>query len=74
MIPASRVHGALLSALQESGVDFVDTYPDFQADAMHPTSPLTLIDGHLNVNGRNILIRSLVNGLEKTKPWMQSRY
>jgi DNA-binding beta-propeller fold protein YncE len=69
MIPNPNIHDELLGALTESGVDFVDTYPDFRANAMQPTAPMSLLDGHLNVVGRRILVNALARGLEKIKPW-----
>jgi hypothetical protein len=74
MIPYAGIHKLLLDAIVESGVDYVDTYPDFRGNAISPTSPLSLLDGHLNINGREILIGAFVRGLEKLKPWAQTHY
>jgi hypothetical protein len=71
MVPDSGIHDVLRGAVAEAGVDFVDTYPDFRANALRPTAPLSLGDGHMNVHGRDILMRAFARGLEAIKPWAQ---
>jgi hypothetical protein len=70
MVPATPIGKLLQDAVSEAGVDMIDTYPDFKADALHPSEPIAgTINPHFSKRGREILAESIVRGLNRMAYW-----
>jgi DNA-binding beta-propeller fold protein YncE len=73
-IPDLRFEPLLRQAVLDAGVDLIDTYPDFRADARQPSEPVSgSVDSHYAVHGREVLGRAIARGLEKLAPWSERR-
>ena len=73
-IPETRLRPLLRQAVLAAGVELIDTYPDFQDEARHPSAPMTgTVDSHYSVFGRAVLARAIAHGLEKLAPWASER-
>lgn len=70
-IPELRIHDLLRQAVVASGVQLIDAYPDFRADAMSPSEPISgNVDSHYARHGRALYAESLARALEKLAPWV----
>lgn len=74
MVPKPEMVEPIRRALAEAGVDVIDTYPDFIADAARPDKPVSnAADSHYTPYGRTIMARSIVRQLERFAPWKTPR-
>jgi hypothetical protein len=74
MVPSEHIGPLLREAVASAGVDMIDTYPDFRADALHPSEPIAgTINPHFSERGREILAASIVRGLTRMAPWRDKK-
>ncbi len=69
-IPELRMAPLLRQAVLAAGVELIDTYPEFVAEAHQPAGPVSaMVDSHYSVHGRMILARAIAHGIERLAPW-----